>query len=72
MARRQDPSEDAAVALAVRAAVGPDVVLRADANRMWSLSSALQFGREAADAGLQVTRRAASAFRLLCMDVEIF
>lgn len=44
------------MALAVRAAVGPNVVLRADANRMWSLGSALQFGREAAAAGLQVTR----------------
>ena len=58
------------MALAVRAAIGPEVVLRADANRMWSLSSALQFGREAADAGLQVTRRAASAVYLLRMDVD--
>ena len=58
------------MALAVRAAVGPDVVLRADANRMWSLGSALQFGREAADAGLQVTCRAACALCLRRMDAE--
>ncbi|GAB4817906.1 hypothetical protein N2152v2_004952 [Parachlorella kessleri] len=51
--RRSDPLQDAAVVLAVRHAVGPGVVLRADANRAWSLEQAAEFGRAAAAAGLQ-------------------
>ena len=51
--RRSDPLEDAAAVLAVRRAVGPGVVLRADANRRWTLEQAAQFGAAAAPAGLQ-------------------
>jgi isochorismate synthase/2-succinyl-5-enolpyruvyl-6-hydroxy-3-cyclohexene-1-carboxylate synthase/2-succinyl-6-hydroxy-2,4-cyclohexadiene-1-carboxylate synthase/O-succinylbenzoate synthase len=51
--RRLSPAEDAEAVLAVRAAVGPAVALRADANRAWSLEQALVFGRRAAGAGLQ-------------------
>jgi isochorismate synthase/2-succinyl-5-enolpyruvyl-6-hydroxy-3-cyclohexene-1-carboxylate synthase/2-succinyl-6-hydroxy-2,4-cyclohexadiene-1-carboxylate synthase/O-succinylbenzoate synthase len=51
--RRRSPAEDAEAVRAVRAAVGPDVVLRADANRAWSLEQALVFGRRAAAAGLE-------------------
>lgn len=53
VARRDDPIEDAEVLLAIRAAVGPGVALRADANRGWSLEQALAFGRRAAAAGLE-------------------
>jgi len=51
--RRSSPVDDADTVLAVRAAVGPDIVLRADANRAWSLERALAFGRRAVAAGLQ-------------------
>ena len=44
---------DAARLLAVRRAVGPDVRLRADANRRWSLNDALTFGLQVADANLE-------------------
>lgn len=43
--RRADPLEDAAALLAIRAAVGPGVRLRADANRAWSLEQAVAFAR---------------------------
>ena len=42
--RRPDPLQDAAVVLAVRQAVGPGIVLRADANRAWSLEQAVKVG----------------------------
>lgn len=51
--RRGDPAADAAALLAIRAAVGPAVALRADANRAWSLPEALAFGVAAAPAGLE-------------------
>ncbi|GIL50277.1 hypothetical protein Vafri_6487 [Volvox africanus] len=56
VARRPDPEGDAAVLAAIRAAVGPHVVLRADANRGWTeLQTAVAFGRAVAAAavGLQ-------------------
>lgn len=40
--RRADPLADAAAVLAIRQAVGPEVVLRADANRRWTLEQAVQ------------------------------
>ena len=40
--RRADPLADAAAVLAIRQAVGPEVVLRADANRRWALEQAVQ------------------------------
>ena len=52
--RRQDSLEDAAVLTAVRAAVGPSVQLRADANRAWKLPEALAFAEAASAAALQV------------------
>lgn len=50
--RLPSPLDDAAVACAVRAAVGPGVALHADANRAWSFEQAVAFGRAAAGAGL--------------------
>ena len=52
--RRQDPLEDAAAVVAIRAAVGPGVRLRADANRLWTLEQALQFALAAESADLEV------------------
>uniref|UniRef100_A0A1D2A6W6 isochorismate synthase n=2 Tax=Auxenochlorella protothecoides TaxID=3075 RepID=A0A1D2A6W6_AUXPR len=51
--RRANPELDAAVVCGVRSAVGSEVVLRADANRAWSLPQAVQFGKAAARAKLQ-------------------
>ncbi|GIL93104.1 hypothetical protein Vretifemale_20563 [Volvox reticuliferus] len=56
VARRPDPEVDAAVLAAIRGAVGPHIVLRADANRGWTeLQKAVAFGRAVAAAavGLQ-------------------
>ena len=41
--------------VAVRAAVGPDVQLRADANRAWKLPEAMAFASAASEAALQVS-----------------
>lgn len=46
------PAEDAARVRALRAALGPDVALRLDANRAWAWDDAVAFGR--ALAGVQV------------------
>ena len=54
--RRQDPLEDAAAVVAIRAAVGPGLKLRADANRLWTLEQALQFALAAESADLEVCR----------------
>lgn len=53
--RRADPLADAAAAVAIRAAVGPGIALRADANRQWSLASAAAFAQAAAAASLEVS-----------------
>mgnify|MGYP001968777946 CR=1 FL=1 len=45
--------EDAARLRAIRSAVGPDVALRADANRRWSLNDALSFGLQCAELDLE-------------------
>eukprot|EP00850_Spirogloea_muscicola_P023297 SM000345S12838 [mRNA] locus=s345:73550:85963:+ [translate_table: standard] len=45
VARRASPLEDAAVVAAVREAVDPQVALRADANRKWTLAQAWEFAR---------------------------
>ncbi len=52
--RQQDPAQDAAMVVAVRQAVGPNIVLRADANRKWSLNQAVAFGHVVLGADLQV------------------
>ena len=54
MGRQQDPLQDAALVQAVRQQVGGTVVLRADANRKWSLNQAVAFGHAVAAANLQV------------------
>ena len=46
------PAADAARVAAVRAAVGPGVALRADANRGWTLDEAIQFGAALNAAGV--------------------
>ena len=55
MARQQDPQQDAAKVVAVREAVGHSIVLRADANRKWSLNQAVAFGHAVRGADLQVS-----------------
>lgn len=45
MARLNSDAEDVAVLRAVRKAVGPNIRLRADANRGWSLQQACNFVR---------------------------
>lgn len=52
--RRGDALADAAAAVAVSAAVGPAVALRADANRCWSLEQAVAFCQAAVPAQLEV------------------
>lgn len=47
------PLYDAATVLAIRAAVGPGVVLRADANQAWCLEDAIAFGSAVAPTGLE-------------------
>ena len=54
MGRRPDPPLDAAVAVAIRAAVGPAMQLRADANQRWTLEQAMAFAHAAASAELEV------------------
>ena len=54
VARQGNPLADAAAVAAVRTAVGPSIVLRADANRRWALPEAIAFGRAAAASQLQV------------------
>lgn len=54
VARQQDPQQDAAKVIAVREAVGHSIVLRADANRKWSLNQAVAFGHAVRGADLQV------------------
>lgn len=53
MARRANPTEDAAVIQEIRKKVGFHVQLRADANRKWSFDEALQFGSNVKDCALQ-------------------
>lgn len=55
VARQQDPQLDAAKVMAVREAVGHSIVLRADANRKWSLNQAVAFGHAVRAADLQVS-----------------
>ena len=54
VARQQDPQQDAAKVMAIREAVGHSIVLRADANRKWSLNQAVAFGHAVRAADLQV------------------
>ena len=54
VARQQDPQQDAAKVMAIREAVGHSIVLRADANRKWSLNQAVAFGHAVWAANLQV------------------
>lgn len=51
--RRLDPREDAEVLCELRKVLGPRIVLRADANRAWSLDQAVTFGLTARHADLQ-------------------
>ena len=55
VARRSSPLDDAALVLGMRRALGPAAILRADANRRWSLQQAVAFGTAAAAANLQVS-----------------
>eukprot|EP01023_Acetabularia_acetabulum_P001568 TRINITY_DN10609_c0_g1_i4.p1 TRINITY_DN10609_c0_g1~~TRINITY_DN10609_c0_g1_i4.p1 ORF type:complete len:742 (-),score=102.64 TRINITY_DN10609_c0_g1_i4:957-2963(-) len=50
---RCNPLEDSEVIGAVRSAVGPNICLRADANRRWSFQQALTFGHAAYQYSLQ-------------------
>lgn len=61
VARSRSPEADAALVVAVRHAVGPAVILRADANRRWNLQEAITFGQAATAADLQVNTSPVSA-----------
>ncbi|CAI5534996.1 unnamed protein product [Closterium sp. Naga37s-1] len=65
VARRASPSEDAAMVLAVREAVGPRIHLRVDANRSWSLPQAVEFGRLVASCNLAFIEEPVSNLHLL-------
>ncbi|GFR45865.1 hypothetical protein Agub_g7316 [Astrephomene gubernaculifera] len=55
VARRSDPCADARILAAIRTAVGPHVLLRADANRGWpSPEVAAAFGQAVAAAGVEL------------------
>ncbi|KAL2484725.1 Protein PHYLLO [Abeliophyllum distichum] len=53
VARRADPIEDIAVIQEVRKKVGHHIVIRADANRKWTFSEAVQFACSVKDCCLQ-------------------
>lgn len=53
--------------LRVRAAVGPSVALRADANRRWTLDQALCFGHAVQGAALQVDQCAQEIVSVLSL-----
>ncbi|KAH9297375.1 hypothetical protein KI387_029057, partial [Taxus chinensis] len=53
VARRPEPLEDAAVVQAVRQKVGHLIDIRADANRKWTFSQAMQFASGVKDCNLQ-------------------
>lgn len=66
--RRKDPVEDAAVVKAIRDRIGPDIVLRADANRRWTYDQAVQFANYVRSCDLQYleVRFVLLTFYLIC------
>jgi o-succinylbenzoate synthase len=50
---RRDRGSEAALVAAVRAAVGPAIALRLDANRAWDLEAAIDFATRVAPAGVE-------------------
>jgi mandelate racemase len=52
---RPGEADDVAAARAVRAAIGPDIRLMADANQGWDVHYALRMGRKLEDAGIDLT-----------------
>lgn len=44
VARREDPTEDAAVIGEIRNMIGYQINIRVDANRKWTYDKAIQFG----------------------------
>ena len=50
---RRDPHDEARLVVSIRAAVGPAVALRLDANRAWDLATALDFAARVAPAGIE-------------------
>ena len=55
--------------LAIRQAVGPDIGLRADANRRWTLQQAVEFAEAASSADLEVLPELAfHLFKILLID----
>lgn len=53
VARRVSPGEDAAILLAIRKMVGPQIHLRADANQCWTFAQAVEFATAVRSCGLQ-------------------
>ncbi|CAN4125211.1 unnamed protein product [Withania somnifera] len=53
VARQADPTVDIAIIKEVRKKVGPEIELRADANRGWNYDEAVKFGLSVKDSGLQ-------------------
>eukprot|EP00898_Chlorokybus_atmophyticus_P002770 jgi/Chlat1/3494/Chrsp23S03682 len=66
--RRATPEQDAACVRAVREAVGPDVRLRVDANRAWTLPQAIEFASDVQDCQLEFIEEPVSN----ALDVEAF
>lgn len=68
--RQSDPEDDARMVVAIRDAVGENVVLRADANRAWTLDQAVRFGTAVAHAGLEYVEEPLYAANT--QDIELF
>ncbi|KAJ7550965.1 hypothetical protein O6H91_07G126900 [Diphasiastrum complanatum] len=74
VARRVSPREDAAVLLAIRKKVGNSVVLRADANRGWTFSQAMEFSNALQTCNLQFIEEPLQApddIRLFCRESRL-
>ena len=54
VARARKPEDDARLLVGLRKALGPDIVIRADANQGWTLEEALKFAQSAQAADLEV------------------
>ena len=59
-----DPRDDIARVAAVRAAAGPDVRIRVDANEAWSSSAAIRIVREMEHSGLELVEQPVSGRNL--------
>lgn len=73
---KQDPKTDLRRIMAVRKAVGEDILLRPDANQAWSVPVAIQFIKAAGECGLQfieqpVNRRNIAGMARIVQAVDV-